>query len=86
MELQVGGEGFLTIVTKSASGEVKYPLKAPTFRQIREYSKTPPAESLEGLEKLLLDIGLPTEIINNLSVIDINAIAEKMSDLISKKK
>ena len=40
MEVLVGSNDFLTVVCKNESGEaVKYPLKSPTFKQIRDYSK-----------------------------------------------
>lgn len=86
MEVVVGNSDFLTIVTKSASGENKYPLKAPTFRQIRDYSKKSDGDDMGALENLLLELGLPNEVIDTLSIIDVNSISEQMVNLITKKK
>jgi hypothetical protein len=87
MEVLVGSNEFLTVVNKKADGSLdKYPLKAPNFRQIREYSKTSEGKGLEGLENLLLQLGLPEDVVNSLSLLDINAISEKMAELLTKKK
>jgi hypothetical protein len=86
MEIVVGNTDFLTIVAKSKSGETKYPLKAPTFRQMKEFSKKQSVDSFDSLEKLLIDLGLPEEVLTQLSVVDVNAISEKIAELITKKK